>query len=169
MVFLLLWLWYWCCRCWYRCCRHRYPWCHRCCCWFDGEVIRMIDINQSVSFDLTSTVSKQTTKQLYHFHFFAYCCILFRMGDQSDAGLRLILSLSLFYASFIVFSPFYYIIDDDDRRRHLATAFITDMDVGAVFGHTWIGLRETTTATLEWRLLLYPFPIGRLLLHLFST
>ena len=77
-------------------------------------MIWTIDINQSVSFDLTSTVSKQTTKQFYHFHFFAYCWILIRMGDQSDAGLRLILSLSLFYASFIVFSPFYYNIDDDD-------------------------------------------------------
>ena len=121
MVLLLLLLWYCCCCC---CCCHRRRHCRRywcwCCCWFDGDSIRTIvsdDRYQSVSVDLTSKVSNQTTKPLYHFHFLSYCCIIFRMGDL-PAWSSHCLSLMFYFCYFLSILLHYR----RWRRRYLVAA-----------------------------------------------
>ena len=143
MVLLLLLLWYCCCCC---CCCHRRRHCRRywcwCCCWFDGDSIRTIvsdDRYQSVSVDLTSKVSNQTTKPLYHFHFLSYCCIIFRMGDL-PAWSSHCLSLMFYFCYFLsillhfwrrrLFYPFLFIRDDASVRLLLHPLIVVDAAFG---------------------------------------
>ena len=65
--------------------------------------------------ECTSKVSKETTKQFYHFHFHACCCIiLFQTEGQSDAGPQLLSShcLSFLVLLYLLFSLYSITIDD---------------------------------------------------------